>query len=121
MASRPDGVPVAELRDALKRAIAAASLRSVAAEVGMSPSGLRTFVARGRPHPRTVYVATAWFVRRSMTGMTDPSTAKAGVAVLTGHLSANAKKKAALKIREILREASRRDRKPIPEWVRDLD
>jgi hypothetical protein len=120
MATRSDVVPVAELRDALKSAIAAGSLRGVAAEVGMSPSGLRTFVARGRPHPRTIYIATAWFIRRRMTGITDPSTARAGVAALTAHLSENAKKNAARRIREILREASQHDRKPIPEWVRDL-
>ena len=48
---RGDYLGAIELREALRRAIASTSLRAVAAEIGLSPSGLRTFVARGRPHP----------------------------------------------------------------------
>ena len=111
---------MAELRDALSRAIATTSLRAVAAEVGLSPSGLRTFVARGHPHPRTVYLATTWLIRHRNPGATDAATAKAGIAALIDHLSEQARKETASKISEVLGEASRRDGKSVPNWVRKL-
>ena len=114
-------VPVTELREALRRAIASTSLRAVATEVGLSPSGLRTFVARGRPHPRTIYLATTWLVRHRDPGATDSATARAGVGALTDHLSARAQKDTVGKISEVLREASRRDGKNVPKWLRELE
>lgn len=120
MTSRSDAVPVSEMRDALRRAIGAASLRSVAAEVGLSPSGLRSFVAGGRPHPRTVYLVTGWYVRHSKLADTDTSTAQAGVAVLVDHLSQGAREEATRRIKELLRDMSRRDGRPVPRWVKEI-
>lgn len=43
----------------------ASSLRSVAAQVGMTPMGLRGFIrGENAPQPRTVRKLTAWYARR---------------------------------------------------------
>lgn len=65
-------MPAPELRlslDAIRReaqlACEASSLRSVAAQVGMTPMGLRGFIrGENAPQPRTVRKLTAWYARR---------------------------------------------------------
>lgn len=65
-------MPASELRlsiDRIRReaqlACEAGSLRSVAAEVGMTPMGLRGFIrGENTPQPRTVRKLTYWYARR---------------------------------------------------------
>ena len=65
-------MPAPELRVSIDRirreaqlAVEASSLRSVAAEVGLTPMGLRGFIrGESAPQPRTVRKLTFWFARR---------------------------------------------------------
>lgn len=53
-------VPVDELRRAAKEHVDAVGLRIAADEIGMSFSGLRTFVAGTTPRPSTMRKLRAW-------------------------------------------------------------
>lgn len=54
------------IRDALRQAIAGATLRAVARRVGMSPTGLQEFVAGGsRPYGKTREKVRMWFYREA--------------------------------------------------------
>jgi hypothetical protein len=50
-------------RLALEAAIARTSLRTVAAAIGMSPTGLSEFIAGTRPYARTVERVRRWYQR----------------------------------------------------------
>lgn len=51
------------IREALRFAIQRASLRRVAAQVGMSPTGLQQFVDGAKPYGKTREKVRAWFYR----------------------------------------------------------
>jgi transcriptional regulator with XRE-family HTH domain len=61
MVSAERAVPVTVLRDAVRLRVEGSTLRAVAAEVGLSFSGLRSFLAGTKPHPRTLEKLQAWF------------------------------------------------------------
>lgn len=65
MPTHSEGAPVERLRDALAARVAAASLRQVAREVGMSPSGLQKFLGGARPYSATRRKLDQWYVRES--------------------------------------------------------
>lgn len=52
-----------DIREALRFAIERASLRRVAAQVGMSPTGLQEFVDGTKPYGKTRAKVRAWFYR----------------------------------------------------------
>lgn len=55
------GIPA--LREAVRGRVSETSLRYVADDIGMSFSGLRSFLAGTDPHPATVKKLTAWMIR----------------------------------------------------------
>lgn len=52
---------VDRLREFTRKRVEASTLRNVASEIGMSFSGLRTFLDGTAPHPRTVQKLTTWY------------------------------------------------------------
>lgn len=54
------GQGVAGLRSQVRQAVEASSLRAVAEEIGMSWSGLRSFLEGTTPHPSTIAKLLAW-------------------------------------------------------------
>lgn len=54
---------VANVRAAVKRRVVETSLRETASEVGMSFSGLRSFLDGRTPQPRTRKKLVAWYVQ----------------------------------------------------------
>ncbi len=85
----PGPEPRASL-DAMRReaelAVAAASLRVVAAEIRMSAMGLRAFIRNdGTPQARTIRKLTAWYTGRVATrGSQGEAEARAALTVLAG-------------------------------------
>ena len=55
-----------ELREAVQRSAGGNSLRQTATEIGMSWSGLRTFLNGTTPHPATVKKISDWYLRQSV-------------------------------------------------------
>src|SRR5262245_56833561 len=72
------------IRDALRSAIARKTLRAVAIQVGMSPTGLQEFVAGSRPYGKTREKVRAWFYREA--GSIAPDDAVVLLRRLVGNL-----------------------------------
>ena len=65
MVSTDRAVSVAVLRDAVRLRVEATSLRQAAAEVGVSFSGLRSFLAGTKPQSNTRRKLIEWFERQN--------------------------------------------------------
>jgi len=63
------------IRNALRAAIERKTLRAVAIQVGMSPTGLREFVAGSRPYGKTREKVRAWFYRAAEMNALSPDDA----------------------------------------------
>jgi hypothetical protein len=55
-----------ELREAVRQKATGSSLRQTATDIGMSWSGLRTFLNGTIPHPATVKKISDWYLRQSI-------------------------------------------------------
>jgi hypothetical protein len=74
---------VALLRESVRRAVAAASLRAVAEQVGLTHRGLALFIDGSRPRPGTVRKLTTWYLHRPRdANAISPDDAEAALAVL---------------------------------------
>jgi hypothetical protein len=60
------------VREAARKRVAETSLRAVADEVGMSFSGLRSFLAGGSPHASTRMSLVRWYYARSARSAAPP-------------------------------------------------
>ena len=101
----PRGVTLAVLREALATAVGETSLRVVADQVGMTHSGLRTFLKSRRPHPGSIEKAVRWYAsraKRSVLSREDVETAKAVLRVYWSEVPVRA-------VRERRREEVRKD------------
>jgi hypothetical protein len=108
------------LRDAVRGRVEATSLRVVADEIGMSFSGLRTFLQGARPNEATRSKVVAWYVssqqgsKGSITGDTDVATAL--VAAFVARASGKAKTRRAVDaMRRVLEELSVSERRAVLE------
>ena len=119
--------PVPTLREAVREAVARTSVRAVADEVGMSPSGLHSFLNGGRPYARTVRLLAAWFVRRhdalgaKVAGEGDRMVAatRAAVALLVAHLPPAVRASAARQLLAKVRALTDDAHAPRPAWLSD--
>jgi hypothetical protein len=64
-----------ELREAVRRKAIGSSLRQTATNIGMSWSGLRTFLNGTTPHPATVKKISDWYLRQSTDSREDDALA----------------------------------------------
>jgi hypothetical protein len=67
-------IPVNVLREAVRAYVAEVTLRPAAKEIGMSSSGLHTFLQGTSPHSVTVRKLTTWYLRRVAEGVVSPTT-----------------------------------------------
>jgi hypothetical protein len=91
MTSRREFVPVDVLREALRVQVETATLRGTATLVGLSPNGLRNFLAGASPHPRTLQRLTTWYLRKKFKEGADAASelAKAALEILTSGMTEN--------------------------------
>ncbi|HEU0299673.1 MAG TPA: hypothetical protein VFR37_09470, partial [Longimicrobium sp.] len=76
---------VATIRDFARRRVEETSLRKVARQVGMSPSGLAKFIAGSAPYRRTIGRLESWYVverEAAEPGPTDAEVLATAVRVL---------------------------------------
>jgi AcrR family transcriptional regulator len=99
------------LLEALRLEVDKTSIRAVAAELGMSPSGLHILLGGSKPHPRTREKLVEWFVqRRSPTrnGREEPDVsdadADAAMRLLRRYIQANGRTALSAKRRRIVAE-----------------
>jgi|SRR5690625_303343 len=121
-APRGGGVPLDRLREAVEGGVRSRSLRSVAREVGMSPSGLQKFLDGSRPYSGTRRKLERWYVREAARYEGGPGvgTAAAALQVLTQDLPTEVGRKTSVEILDLLDTVYRRRRRPSPSWIATL-
>lgn len=116
-------VSIDRLRSTVARHVEMSSLRQVAREIGMSPSGLLSFVrsaGRRAPHARTYQMLVSWFVRTTLVDAPGASTdaAQAGVEILVQYLPPTRRADAVREILTII--TAHADGGRPPTWLREL-
>ncbi len=119
MLSRESGVPVEMLREAARVRAEETSLRTAAAEIGMSHRGLEDFLGGTRPHTSTAKKLTEWYLKRAAAGELDvlPEIAEAALAVLTRHLPPEGRANAKARILAALCAATDLSSSAPPRWL----
>lgn len=115
-------VPVDVIRHEAQLACDAASLRSVAAEAGMTPMGLRSFI-RGetRPQERTLRKLNLWYTHRIATRTPEGEDAARSALVVIGGLYPLAhRSRVETRVLEVMDEEFRESGMTPPPWLRAL-
>ena len=109
------------------RALAAArvehtSLRGVAREIGMSPTGLKKFLLGTAPYSPTLRRLRKWHVHHAGTpaGEVEQHDAEAAIAVLTHDLPAEPRRATAECVLDCLGRGYDATGRPRPRWVEEL-
>ena len=116
---RETQVPTDVLRKAVMRAVLATSLRQVARDVGMSPTGLDNFlVGLSEPYSQTRRKLESWYVRQSAaSGDITGETITAALAVLLDGISPDQAECARERIMDVVRTAHRDGGTQRPAWT----
>lgn len=113
---------VQHIRETAAARVEATSLRRVAREIGMSPTGLRKFLDGTEPYTPTVHRLRVWYLRLSELPSADigREDASAALAVLTRDLPETPRRSAAETVLETLDHCYRASGKGRPTWVAEL-
>lgn len=115
------GVPTPVLREAVRRAAAASSLRQVAREAELAARTLELFLdnPRRRMHGRTLQCLRRWFVRYSsrLDGPAAAAAAAAALEVLLDGIPAERRAIARADVILLLRREHARGGLPQPRWL----
>jgi hypothetical protein len=119
---QPREATVRHLREQAAARVEHTSLRGVAREIGMSPTGLKKFLLGTAPYSPTVRRLRRWYVHHAAlpTGEVGYHDASAAIAVLTHDLPGEPRRDAADCVLDCLGrgyEATGRER---PAWVAEL-
>lgn len=119
MPTRNGVVPLNELRQVIEARLAVVSLRGLAREVGMSPTGLQKFMDGSVPYLPTRQKLERWLVREVAAGRAQmsPSAALAALEVLVRDLPARRRKRVRTDVVGTLRAAYDAAAPPRPDWV----
>ena len=118
----PRSVTIQHLREAAAGHVENTSLRNVAREVGMSPTGLKKFLEGTTPYAFTVRRLRSWYVRHhaaqpSPIGVEDAS---AALGVLVHDLHTTPRKQTALSVLEAVGRGYEDSGKSKPAWIAEL-
>lgn len=120
--SEPSGtfVSLDVIREALRRAIDATSLRQVARDADLSPRGLTLVVKGSKPRKSTVWKVRGWYARHAAanggTGVSDEMAA-ASLSTLLHGLDGPDREYAATAILGVLESFHRRREVVPPGWI----
>lgn len=123
MSLRSGIVPLSELRGVVAARLSTMSLRGVARDVGMSPSGLQKFVDGAVPYPPTRQKLERWYVRETARGgdAPTPGVALAALDVLVGELAGPRRHPAARALVALLGTTYREEGGAVPGWLEELE
>lgn len=115
-------VSVDVIRREAQLACEASSLRSVAADAGMSPMGLRGFLhAQTEPQARTVRKLSAWYTRRMAARPPEgEAEARASLVVLAALYPPADRPRVEARLLAVLEEEFRESRMAPPSWLQAL-
>ena len=120
--TRSQSVSIAELRDALQSRLEDTSLRQLAEEIGMSWSGLRTFLGGTEPYAVTMHKLTLWYARyvAEYRQETDTSAARIALTTLLRHVTPSRRHDLEQQILKVLADDARKRRLRSPAWLANL-
>lgn len=117
-ALKPTSVGV--LRHYVVRESERRTLRAVAAEIGMSHSGLFSFLQGGEPRPATLKKLQQWYMRhRADIESAHAASAKVALDVLLEGVAEDRQQGVRAQILSAVRAAYEQSGLPIPEWMQD--
>lgn len=98
------------------------SLRNVAREVGMSPSGLKKFLDGAAPYTPTLRRLRQWYLQYGAVrlGEVEAADASSALSVLLHDLSPDTRRGLARSILEQLGSAYEASGKPVPAWLPEM-
>ncbi|HEX8429848.1 MAG TPA: hypothetical protein VF625_01130 [Longimicrobium sp.] len=120
-----DPIPtsVDQLRESVAIRVHSTSLRAVARQVGMSPSGLEKFIAGGTPYTNTRRKLMEWWFAEGRHPRSDLSADGVAVALgtLVRELPPERRERALHDLVGTLRELYQAQGAPYPPWLGDTD
>ena len=118
----PRTVSIRHMREIAAARVENTSLRQVAREMGMSPTGLKKFLDGTSPYAPTVRRLRNWYVRYAATQPSgvELEDASAAVSVLVHDLNVESRRWAALQVLEAVGSGYARNGKPRPAWLAEL-
>ena len=119
MAEAHGQVPVEVLREAARRYAATVTLRSAANEIGLSLSGLHSFLLGTAPRPSTIRKLVRWYLSSAEARIGEDSNASARIAigVLLGDIPESKRAAAEATLIQSLREWCVAAGVPLPAWL----
>ena len=120
--SQPREGTVEHLRAAAAARVGQTSLRGVAREIGMSPTGLKKFLFGTAPYSPTVRRLRKWYIRHAAvpTGKVAYDDACAAIAVLTHDLPGTPRRETADCVLDCLARGYDATGQPRPRWMTEL-
>ena len=118
----PRSATVRHLRESAAARVENTSLRSVAREVGMSPTGLKKFLQGTAPYSPTLRRLRNWYVTYAavQTGEVLTQDATAAIAVLVHDLSPAPRRNAAACVLDCVTRGYEESGKTRPVWINEL-
>lgn len=113
-------VPVDVLREAAKRRVDETSLRIAAGEIGVSYSGLRTFLKGTEPYAPTLAKLRAWYAQTVEGRAMTPERARAMLAALVEPLPPERREEAVRELVTRLVESYRKSGADAPGWLEKI-
>lgn len=116
------GATVQHLREMAAARVENTSLRGVAREIGMSPTGLKKFLMGTSPYSPTLRRLRKWYLQHAAlpTGEVSYHDASAAMVVLTHDLQPDPRREAADCVLECLERGYDRSGRSRPRWVTEL-
>lgn len=113
---------VRHLRETAAQRVRATSLRRVAREIGMSPTGLRKFLNGSEPYSPTLHRLRTWYLQYAAESHPQVSAqdASAALAVLTHDLPPSSRRNAADGVLDTVARGYERSGRSRPAWVAEL-
>ncbi|MEX2281697.1 MAG: hypothetical protein WEE89_04320 [Gemmatimonadota bacterium] len=117
----PKRIALAPIRRTLAHRIEAGSLRAVAKQVGMSPSGLQKFIDGSQPYSATRRRLERWYVRESgYRAQLTAESARAALSILGHDLPAEARAKLHAELIAVLEASYHTGSQELPRWLKRL-
>lgn len=111
-------VPVGVIRDAVRLAVAASSIRAVASAVKVNHGTIVNFLAGAKPHPSTLRKFTRWYVQQSAEQNQDEASARAAIEVLVSGYAPGRREEVRRQLLDVMREGYRAAGTDPPEWLK---
>ncbi|HWK90430.1 MAG TPA: hypothetical protein VNP72_10605 [Longimicrobium sp.] len=118
----PRTAAIRHMREAAAARVENTSLRRVARDIGMSPTGLKKFLCGAAPYSPTVRRLRNWYVRHAAAQQSDVETvdASAALSVLMHDLGSDSRRDAALEVLDAVEGGYDQSGKPKPAWLTEL-